>query len=399
MSNIQVGTVYQQIIASVVENSLVTFEEEGVEASVLTELRDRWQKDLSKRNCAAMPWDPPPPSVVPSPATLPSNATRTHSQSIPAAPAASTQPPPPMNNGVSGVQIKAEPGTAFNLQSLPTGNIISSYGNQTALQRAGQNIKEKFGDAAQYQVNQLQQRAAMAAQGSQGGVRPPTQPGPMPATEDQRRQMEARRAYAQQQAAHQQRQYQNLQQAQRAAAVNNAQTDGASDWQAMVQQRRADARKDGSNPYEVDLTIRQRLTQTSLEMEGGGLMLPLSKHAKVPASKKRRTVLTSDTFAGPSGGPRISQLDGRDDYDDDDKTGIKDDPDDDEDAINSDLDDPDDNAVDETEEDEAGGEIMVCTYDKVQRVKNKWKCTLKDGVLTTGGREYVFHKATGEFEW
>jgi len=27
------------------------------------------------------------------------------------------------------------------------------------------------------------------------------------------------------------------------------------------------------------------------------------------------------------------------------------------------------------------------------------KCTLKDGVLTVNGREYVFHKATGEYEW
>jgi len=299
-----------------------------------------------------------------------------------------------MSNGLGGVQIKSEPGTGFSLQSLPPGNIISNYGNQTALQRAGQKIQEKFGDAAQYQVNQLHQRAAMAAQGSQGGQRPPTQPGPAPATEEQRRQMEAHRAYTQQQQAQQQRQYQNLQQAQqaqRAAAVNNAQTDGASDWKVMVEQRRADALRDGSNPYEADMTIRQHLTQTSLEVEGGGLMLPLSKHVKVPASKKRRTAHTADTSAGPSGGPKISQLDGRDDYDDDDKTGIKDDPDpdDDEDAINSDLDDPDDNAVDETEEDEAGGEIMVCTYDKVQRVKNKWKCTLKDGVLTTGGREYV----------
>ena len=295
-----------------------------------------------------------------------------------------------MINGVGGVQIKSEPGTAFNLQSLPHGSMISSYGNQTALQRAGQNIKEKFGDAGQYQVNQLQQRAAMAAQGSQGGVRPPTQPNPMPATEEQRRQMEARRVYAQQQQAQQQRQYQNLQQAQqaqRAATVNNAQTDGSSDWKAMVDQRRADAQRDGSSPHQVDMTIRQHLTQTSLEMEGGGLMRPLNEHAKVPASRKRKTALTADISTGPSGGSKISQLDGRDDYDDEDKTGIKDDPDDDEDAINSDLDDPDENAVDETEEDEGGGEIMVCTYDKVQRVKNKWKCTLKDGVLTTGGRE------------
>lgn len=293
-----------------------------------------------------------------------------------------------MNNGAGGVQIKSEPGTGFNLQSLPPGNIISNYGgNQTAIQRAGQKIQERFGESAQNSVNQLQQRAAMVVQGSQGGVRPQPQPGPMPATEEQRRQqMEARMAYTQQQRAQQQRQYQNLRQAQqaqqRAAAVNNAQTDGASDWRAMVEERRADGRRDASDPYDVDMTIRQHLAQSSLEMEGGGLMVPLSQRPNVPASKKRRA-------AGPSNGPKISQLDGRDDDDEDDKTGIKDDPDDDEDAINSDLDDPDDNAVDETEEDENTGEIMVCTYDKVQRVKNKWKCTLKDGVLTTGGREYV----------
>ena len=38
-------------------------------------------------------------------------------------------------------------------------------------------------------------------------------------------------------------------------------------------------------------------------------------------------------------------------------------------------------------------------YDKVQRVKNKWKCTLKDGVLNANGKEWLFHKGNGEFEW
>jgi transcription initiation factor TFIIA large subunit len=32
-------------------------------------------------------------------------------------------------------------------------------------------------------------------------------------------------------------------------------------------------------------------------------------------------------------------------------------------------------------------DYMLCTYDKVQRVKNKWKCTLKDGILTTNKKE------------
>jgi transcription initiation factor TFIIA large subunit len=32
----------------------------------------------------------------------------------------------------------------------------------------------------------------------------------------------------------------------------------------------------------------------------------------------------------------------------------------------------------------------------------KWgnrKCVMKDGVLTVNGKEYVFHKAQGEYEW
>ena len=27
------------------------------------------------------------------------------------------------------------------------------------------------------------------------------------------------------------------------------------------------------------------------------------------------------------------------------------------------------------------------------------KCVLKDGVLSVNGKDYVFHKATGEYEW
>lgn len=88
--------------------------------------------------------------------------------------------------------------------------------------------------------------------------------------------------------------------------------------------------------------------------------------------------------------PKLPQFDGGDEDDDeDDKTGIKDElfDDDDEDAINSDLDDPEDNVIEEEQEEGRPAQIMLCTYDKVARVKNKWKCTLKDGVLTTGGKE------------
>lgn len=68
--------------------------------------------------------------------------------------------------------------------------------------------------------------------------------------------------------------------------------------------------------------------------------------------------------------------------------------------INSDLDDSEDelNSGAEDEEDE-GGMIMLCLYDKVQRVKNKWKYILKDGVANINGKDYVFSKGSGESEW
>ena len=68
----------------------------------------------------------------------------------------------------------------------------------------------------------------------------------------------------------------------------------------------------------------------------------------------------------------------------------------DEDAINSDLDDPDDDEIDNEDEDEVP-QIMLCMYDKVQRTKNKWKCVLKDGVLTINGKEYVPPYPVGNF--
>lgn len=76
------------------------------------------------------------------------------------------------------------------------------------------------------------------------------------------------------------------------------------------------------------------------------------------------------------------------------------------DAINSDLDDSDiesdlDSEFGEGEEGDDGGDkaIVLCMYEKVHRTKNKWKCQLKDGVISIGGKDWVFNKANGEFEW
>ncbi|KAI8824139.1 transcription factor IIA, alpha/beta subunit-domain-containing protein [Fimicolochytrium jonesii] len=85
---------------------------------------------------------------------------------------------------------------------------------------------------------------------------------------------------------------------------------------------------------------------------------------------------------------RIRQLDGVDDDEEEDED------DDNDDGINSELD-------DEDSEDEAADtpDLILCQYEKVNRVKNKWKCALKDGIVTVDGRDYLFNKANGEFEW
>ncbi|KAK6454910.1 transcription initiation factor TFIIA large subunit [Scheffersomyces xylosifermentans] len=91
---------------------------------------------------------------------------------------------------------------------------------------------------------------------------------------------------------------------------------------------------------------------------------------------------------------KLVQADGAYGEDDDDDDDIFNDSDD----INSDLDDDLESEKSDDEDDQVG-QIMLCLYDKVQRIKNKWKSNLKEGIANIDGKDYVFHKATGESEW
>jgi hypothetical protein len=58
--------------------------------------------------------------------------------------------------------------------------------------------------------------------------------------------------------------------------------------------------------------------------------------------------------------------------------------------------------LDESESDNEEVEtanLILCQYEKVSRVKNKWKCVFKDGVVHVNGKDYLFNRANGEFEW
>ncbi len=81
-----------------------------------------------------------------------------------------------------------------------------------------------------------------------------------------------------------------------------------------------------------------------------------------------------------------------------------------EDLDNSELDEDDDDDLDEVKREGSEGDpeadedpdlddLVLCQYDKVTRIKNKWKCMMKAGMMRLNGRDYVFHKGLGELEW
>lgn len=147
--------------------------------------------------------------------------------------------------------------------------------------------------------------------------------------------------------------------------IKTSQTDGAMDeYESDIAQRRAMIAK---NQGEGDRLMRAHFQASQQDLEGGGLLVPLDE--------QKRSVVA---LCHPSNRGQSSLARAQGDATNDDE--------DDEDAINSDLDDPDelDNPANEEAEIQ---EVMLCTYDKVQRVKNKWKCTLKDGILRVDGSE------------
>lgn len=261
-------------------------------------------------------------------------------------------------------------------------NMMSANPNpQSARERAATLMQQRFGAAAANSVSQLQ---------AQSQTQPPplTMPGhprpqnPQPQPQQQQRQYQVSNGQAPQ--IKQEPGYPPMNQ----PFLGNAQTDGAGDalseWKAEVARRREAAQRE---PGQNDRVLREHLKQRMLDMEGGGLLAPLEERQQKPSSTTRK--LAAD-MAAPDAEPSSSisitqapraqaQFDG--------PGGDDEGEEDDEDAINSDLDDPEDHEADENEAEDAVGQVMLCTYDKVQRVKNKWKCTLKDGILTTGGKE------------
>ncbi|KAF7192869.1 Transcription initiation factor IIA large subunit [Pseudocercospora fuligena] len=414
MTNNLVGDVYAKIIEEVVAASSTDFEENGVVGTTLQELQQEWQAKLSARGVAAMPWDPKPQPAAqqaPASASIPSG-------NVNGLPVSSSYPSNPYAasataNDANGTRIKAEPGSEHQYHGLPNGNgyqqngVAAPMNTQGGSARAQQLLQQQFGSAANPSVSAMQ-RGGLALPGQQAKPQGLQLPPGSPAAQQHFQQQQAQ-AMQQQQQRLQQQQTQprikvendspQLQQGsfnQQGQGTNYSQTDGADEdmdqWRAMLAERRALHAQQGQ---QADRMMRDHVMQLSEDLSNG-LMVPLDQHPS-KKNKKRRSAPRSTAVSSSAPSSAIPQLDGDADEDEE-KPEIKDE--DDENAINSDLDDSDDDGAGVMGDDEDElGDTILCTYDKVQRVKNKWKCTLKDGVMSVNGKEWVFHKGMGEFEW
>lgn len=277
-----------------------------------------------------------------------------------------------------GTRIKPEPGSYSGPVSQQNGYSMSAvqYGpghKMTAHQRAAMNLHQSYGTQAAQQISQLQQQANQ--QRLQGGPSIPYQK-----MEEQKTLLSSVSPFSP-----------TTSQAPN-PPVSSAQTDGSGDslaeWKAEVARRRELA---AQNPGEGDRLLREHYLEAQQRLEGGGLMLPLAQR-RMPLNGTKRKIQNakagevsafntgSAQSATTSHSSSLARAQG-DAAGEDDADGEID-----EDAINSDLDDSDQQEDDENNE-ENTDQIMLCTYDKVQRVKNKWKCTLKDGIVKVGSTE------------
>jgi len=143
------------------------------------------------------------------------------------------------------------------------------------------------------------------------------------------------------------------------SGLGDAQTDGAGDDTdlvgAFVARRNLQGIEEPMGRLALTSgTLREMVERNAQRLEAGGLMVPLED--RLPSQRRARKPKSSITHRADSGlsssAPRY----------------------------------PDETA-DTTQEGVYEGDVILCLYDKVQRVKNKWKCVLRDGILTIDGKE------------
>lgn len=117
-------------------------------------------------------------------------------------------------------------------------------------------------------------------------------------------------------------------------------------------------------------------------------------------SVSRRTGTTDSATSipqldGPPPPPEGSSSEDSDESSESDPDDIEGEQDDDEEPLNSN----DDAESDEEDDVWETDNTIVCQFEKVYRVRAKWKFALKDGIMHLNGHDYIFTKTAGEAEW
>lgn len=313
-----------------------------------------WQKKLTALHISNFPWEPQP--------TVPSNVPKAEPSPALASAAAN-----PANGNYGGARIKTESGGYESQGSGYQRNGFSSGLDMNVAQhRAAGLLQQRFGAQAEPVIAGLTQGTGISPPGQGRGNGNAASSLPLPGQGQPQPQADSK---------------------QQSTGGYNGQTDGPDDapesWASVLTAKNLQSDDGPTGRLTADAALCQHI-EHKMDQMGGGLMVPLSELSSAKKGKRKITLRPQQPIPNVSGiGPKIPQLDGE--YSDDDDVKPKPEPDDE--AINSDLDDSEDELAQADDDDAEIGDIMLCTYDKVQRVKNKWKCTLKDGILTTNGKE------------
>lgn len=101
-------------------------------------------------------------------------------------------------------------------------------------------------------------------------------------------------------------------------------------------------------------------------------------------SSKRSRIdeeLTNSTVALPAAGVELSSRN---------STGNGD-------ELGSDLDDEDEEV--EAMVDENINDLILCQYEKISRVRTRWRGVLRAGIVHVNGSDYCFSRANTDFDW
>ncbi|XP_011407398.2 PREDICTED: transcription initiation factor IIA subunit 1-like [Amphimedon queenslandica] len=156
----------------------------------------------------------------------------------------------------------------------------------------------------------------------------------------------------------------------------------------------------GSDSNEVSSTEDSSLPVISFELPAG--ITP--SHFFSSSKRKSRSVShrtgTKDPTSipqldGPPPPPDGSSSEDSDESSESDPDDIEGEQEDDEDPLNSE----DDAESDEEDDVWETDNTIVCQFEKVYRVRAKWKFALKDGIMHLNGHDYIFTKTAGEAEW